>query len=38
MVNQLAGGLPARQLAARLFGGLSVGCSFSLGTSDWTCN
>lgn len=40
MVNQLAGniGLPSGQLAAMLFGGLSVGCSFSLGTSDWTCN
>jgi len=31
-------GLPGEQLAGRLFGGPSVGCSFSLGTSDRTCN
>lgn len=31
-------GLPGGQLAASRFGGLSVGCSFSLGTSDQTCN
>lgn len=31
-------GLSGGQLAAGLFGGLSVGCSFSLGTSDQTCN
>lgn len=31
-------GLSGGQLAALLFGGLSVGCSFSLGTSDGTRN